>query len=530
MAAGATADRVGPIRSKPSRRSTAPVPLPLAPRLGATSQLVRGTPETFDAQLEAPAGQLVVVSFWGPQCLNCELVARDLPALLEALPPNVTLVMLEHHRERGRLRGARRNANGRAAPHAAHHELDLGLGCAVSVRVTEVAAHQRHAAARARLAGRAATIIHSSTGGAAVVSAATAGGALARRQREEEDDQGPTYGGGMVALPGPAARRGVRVAPVANAVHKPAPMTHWTTDDMPDLSRRVAVVTGANSGLGLDATRALAAKGATVVMGCRDTARAEAAAASVRAEVPHARLEVRPLDLASLASIARFAADVSAAHPAVDVLMNNAGVMALPRANTQDGFDVQLGVNHLGAFALTLRLLPALEAAPAARVVAVASNAHRLGRIDFDDLHGERRDRPWARYGQSKLANLLCTYELERRLRALGRRAIAVAAHPGYTDTNLMHVAPRMTRARLMGWVMRAGGVVLAMPAAQGTLPQLRAATDPTVRGGEYYGPDGLFELRGAPVKVDSSAASKDEAVARRLWEVSEALTGVTLR
>ena len=306
-------------------------------------------------------------------------------------------------------------------------------------------------------------------------------------------------------------------------------MARWTLDDMPDLTGRVAVVTGANSGVGLVSTKALAAKGATVVMGCRDAGRAEAAASSVRAEVPGAKLDVQPLDLASLESIARFADAVRARSPAVDVLMNNAGVMALPRALTKDGFEAQLGTNHLGHFALTLRLLPALDAAPAPRVVTVASTAHRWGTLNFDDLMGERAYTAWGAYGQSKLANLLFAYELERRLRATGRKALSVAAHPGYSATNLPHVAPRLTGARFTAWLMSAGSVVLAMSAEQGALPQLRAATDPTVRGGEYYGPSGLMELRGHPVRVDSSGASKDEAAAGRLWDVSERLTGVSL-
>jgi NAD(P)-dependent dehydrogenase (short-subunit alcohol dehydrogenase family) len=305
-------------------------------------------------------------------------------------------------------------------------------------------------------------------------------------------------------------------------------MPRWTLEDMPDLSGRVAVVTGANSGVGLVSTKALAAKGAMVVMGCRDAGRAEAAVTSVRAQVPAAKLEVLPLDLASLESVARFADAVTARHPALDLLMNNAGVMALPRSLTKDGFEAQLGTNHLGHFALTLRLLPALEAAPAPRVVTVASTAHRWGRLHFDDLMGERAYTAWGAYGQSKLANLSFAYELERRLRASGKKTLSAAAHPGYSATNLPHVAPRLTGARFTAWLMNAGSVVLAMPAEQGALPQLRAATDPSVRGGEYYGPNGLFELRGDPVRVDSSAASKDETAAQRLWDVSERLTGVS--
>jgi len=305
-------------------------------------------------------------------------------------------------------------------------------------------------------------------------------------------------------------------------------MAKWTLDDVPDLSGRVMVVTGANSGLGLEATKALASKGAAVVMACRSPERAQVAVESVRAAVPHATLDVLPLDLGSLGSIARFADELRARHPKVDVLMNNAGVMALPRTLTKDGFEAQLGTNHLGHFALTLRVLPLLEAAPSPRVVVVASTAHKWGRIDFDDLMGERRYSAWGAYGQSKLANLLFAYELERRLRASGKKALSVAAHPGYSATNLQGVGPRMTGSRFSGWIMRVGNALLGMPASQGALPQVRAATDPAVKGGEYYGPDGLGELHGYPVKVDSNAASKDQAAAARLWEASEKLTGLT--
>ncbi|MEW5743713.1 MAG: oxidoreductase [Myxococcota bacterium] len=306
-------------------------------------------------------------------------------------------------------------------------------------------------------------------------------------------------------------------------------MARWTAADIPDLSGQVMVVTGANSGLGLASTKALAAKGALVVMGCRDAARAEEAASSVKQAVPDAKLDVRALDLAALDSVARFAAEVTSAYGRIDVLMNNAGVMALPRTLTKDGFEAQLGTNHLGHFALTLRLLPTLEAAARPRVVTVASTAHRWGRIDFDDLMGERRYAPWAAYGQSKLANLLFAYELERRLRALGKKTLSVAAHPGYAATNLQGVGPRLTGAHFNAWLMNAGNALLAMAPDQGALPQLYAATSPDARGGGYYGPDGLFELRGWPKEVDSNAASKDEAAARRLWEVSERLTGVGL-
>lgn len=302
-------------------------------------------------------------------------------------------------------------------------------------------------------------------------------------------------------------------------------MAKWTTEDMPALAGRVVVVTGANSGLGLEATRALAAHGATVVMACRSPERAAAAAAAVRAQVPDAKLELRRLDLASLDSVAAFAAEVRQAWPAVDVLMNNAGIMAAPKASTVDGFEVQFGTNHLGHFALTLQLLPALEAAPAARVVVVSSSAHYYGRIDFDDLAGEHSRSAWLRYGQAKLANLLFTFELERRLRAAGMTSRALAAHPGYSATNLLH-AP--SRSRFEAWLFTLGDRLVAMPAAQGVLPQLRAATDALARGGEYYGPGAWFGFRGWPRPVKPSARARDEGVARRLWDVSEALTHVS--
>ncbi len=304
-------------------------------------------------------------------------------------------------------------------------------------------------------------------------------------------------------------------------------MTTWSAQDIPSLAGKTWVVTGANSGLGLETAKALAAKGARVVMACRDPARAELAADEVRRAAPEAQVELRPLDVACLASIERFAGELSEALPALDGLVNNAGVMAVPRRTTVDGFELQLGTNHLGHFALTLRLLPALEAAPAARVVSVASTAHRLGTMRFEDLMGERAYSPWGAYGQSKLANLLFSAELQRRLAAAGRRTVAVAAHPGYAATNLQAVAPKMTGSSFGAWVMALGNSLVAQSAAQGALPQLFAATAPGVQGGEYYGPDGFLELTGAPTKVDSNAKSKDPAAAATLWAVSEALTRV---
>lgn len=302
----------------------------------------------------------------------------------------------------------------------------------------------------------------------------------------------------------------------------------WTLADALDQTGKVIVITGANSGLGLESTRLLASKGATVVMGCRTPQKGDEAAALVRAKLPKASLEVMELDLSSLASITAFAQALAQKHPRVDVLMNNAGVMALPYRKTADGFELQLGTNHLGHFALTAQVLPLLEAAPAGRVVAVSSHAHRIGTINFDDLNGEKSYSKWPAYGQSKLANLLFTYELERWLRKHGKRTISVVAHPGYSATNLQGVGPKMESSSFGALFMNLGAVLLAQSAEMGALPQVFAAIHPELVGGQFVGPDGLFEMSGFPRIVSSNAASRDEAVAARLWQVSEQLTKVS--
>ncbi len=297
----------------------------------------------------------------------------------------------------------------------------------------------------------------------------------------------------------------------------------WTVDDIPDLRGKLAVVTGANSGLGLATARALARKGAKVVLACRSQDKAEQAIASLMADLERLdedQLEFRSLDLADLDSVRSFAEGIANTHGKLDLLINNAGVMALPYRKTAQGFEMQLGTNHLGHFALTGRLLPLLLAAPAARVVTVSSHMHRVGKIRFDDLHFERGYRKLAAYGQSKLANLLFTYELQRRLERARARVIAVAAHPGYSATDLLQRGPR---ARFFSL----GNRLMAQGAEQGALPSLHAATAPEVQGGEYYGPGGLMELKGHPIKVRSNRRSHDRAVAERLWSVSIELTGV---
>jgi NAD(P)-dependent dehydrogenase (short-subunit alcohol dehydrogenase family) len=301
----------------------------------------------------------------------------------------------------------------------------------------------------------------------------------------------------------------------------------WTANDMPDQTGRTIAVTGANSGIGWEAAKAFAANGAHVVLACRDPRRAGEALASLRAAAPGASAEVLPLDLASLASVRDFAKAFADRHPRLDVLVNNAGVMAIPRRTTADGFEMQLGTNHLGHFALTGLLLDRLLATPGSRVVNVSSTAHRMGRIDFDDLHGERRYTRWGAYGQSKLANLLFTFELARRLAAAGHATRSVACHPGWAATNLQYAGAKMDGSRWMEQVARLGNRLFAQDAAMGALPTAYAATAPELESGAYVGPDRFFETRGHPALVSSSSRSRNRRTARRLWEVSEAATGV---
>jgi NAD(P)-dependent dehydrogenase (short-subunit alcohol dehydrogenase family) len=302
-------------------------------------------------------------------------------------------------------------------------------------------------------------------------------------------------------------------------------MTSWTVDEMPDCTGRTVVVTGANSGLGLEATRAFARQGAHVVLACRDLDRGGAAATDVRGDVPDASLSVRELDLASLDSVREFAATAEEELDAIDVLCNNAGVMAIPRGETEDGFERQFGINHLGHFALTGLLLDSLRAAGNPRVVTQSSGVHARGEIDFDDLHGEASYDKWDAYAQSKLANVLFAYELDRRH---GDDLTSVACHPGYAATNLQYRGPEAEGSRLKRALMAVANRVFAQSAAQGALPMLYAATAEAIDGGEYVGPGGLFDMRGAPEEQRSSERSYDEAAAERLWNVSEDLTDVS--
>ncbi|MEQ7005824.1 oxidoreductase [Actinopolymorpha sp. B17G11] len=297
----------------------------------------------------------------------------------------------------------------------------------------------------------------------------------------------------------------------------------WTADTIPDLTGLTAVVTGANSGLGFHTALELARYGATVVMACRDLRKGEAALARMKHELGRPALELRRLDLADLASVRAFAVEMRTAHPRLDILVNNAGIMAIPRHVTPDGFERQLGVNHLGHFALTGLLFSCLTRAGSSRVVTVTSASHSVGRIDFDDLMSERRYGRWRAYAQSKLANLLFAFELQRRAEHTGLDLVSAASHPGYAATNLQHP---WSQTRPPGWLLRTAGDLAAQPAFAGALPSLYAATMPDVRSGDFFGPR-WFGLRGSPTRVRAAARAYDSATAEALWKRSAELTGV---
>jgi NAD(P)-dependent dehydrogenase (short-subunit alcohol dehydrogenase family) len=295
-------------------------------------------------------------------------------------------------------------------------------------------------------------------------------------------------------------------------------MSKWTTSGIPDQTGRVAVVTGSNTGLGHETAAALAAKGAHVVLAVRNLDKGRSAADLITTRTLGASVAVQELDLTSLESVRNAAEQLRSQHDSIDLLINNAGVMMTPKSTTTDGFELQFGTNHLGHFAFTGLLLDRVLAAPGSRVVTVSSIGHRRGRIRFDDLQSERSYSRMGAYGQSKLANLLFTYELQRRIR--GTHTIAVAAHPGSSSSELARNVPALVR--LIFTPLELQG------ADMGALPTLRAATDPSVLGGQYYGPDGVLEMRGHPKVVASNDRSHDIGVQRRLWAVSEELTSVT--
>jgi NAD(P)-dependent dehydrogenase (short-subunit alcohol dehydrogenase family) len=308
----------------------------------------------------------------------------------------------------------------------------------------------------------------------------------------------------------------------------------WTADNLPDLSGKTILVTGGNSGIGYEAALQFARKGAKVVLACRNLEKAHAAAGRIAKAYPDAAVEVMELDLASLASVRTFAKEFHRDHRSLDILCNNAGVMGLRNGRTADGFETQFGTNHLGHFALTGLLLDLLLATGGARIVTVGSPSHRFGKIGFDDLNWERRFYGrWRAYGQSKLANLMFAFELQRMLAAAGAKQISVACHPGYAATNLpIGSARAMGRVVVDTLVIEAFTVMMntlfAQSAAMGALPTLYAATSPEAHGGDYIGPGGMAEMWGYPVKVSCTAAARDPEAAKKLWEISEQLTGVT--
>jgi NAD(P)-dependent dehydrogenase (short-subunit alcohol dehydrogenase family) len=303
--------------------------------------------------------------------------------------------------------------------------------------------------------------------------------------------------------------------------------TQWTSNDIPDQYGNVAVVTGGNSGIGYEAARMLAEKSAHVILAVRSQEKGQAAVAAIQNAYPRAQVEVMALDLSDLGSVRRFAEAFHERFKTLALLINNAGVMALPYSRTADGFEMQFGTNHLGHFALTGLLLPAILAAPGARVVTVSSGVHVAGAIAFDNLDGARSYQPWRAYSQSKLANLLFAYELDRRFKAAGADAISVGCHPGWAATNLQAAGPRMSGSRISERFSEIGNRLFAQSAAMGALPTVYAATAAGVQGCDYIGPLSWGGMRGAPGKVMSSGRSYDQALAARLWQVSEQQTRV---
>ncbi|MFO7853304.1 MAG: oxidoreductase [Bacteroidota bacterium] len=300
----------------------------------------------------------------------------------------------------------------------------------------------------------------------------------------------------------------------------------WSKSDIPDLSGKIVIVTGGNSGLGFESVRAFAEKGAEVILASRSKSRGKEAKAAILNELPDAKIKVMWLDLVDLECVKAFSEEFKKKYDRLDILMNNAGVMTTPYFKTKDDFEGQMGTNHLGHFALTGRLMDLIKSTKGARVVNVSSNAHKVGRIDFDNLLFEegKAYSPMKAYGRSKLANLLFTYELQRRFESDGTDAIAVAAHPGTTRTNLDRYINKRVFYRILSPLIS----TISQDAEMGALPQIRAAVDPGVKGGEYYGPGGFGEMKGYPVRVKSNAASHDREAARKLWEASEKLTEVS--
>ncbi|MDZ7740119.1 MAG: oxidoreductase [Bacteroidales bacterium] len=299
----------------------------------------------------------------------------------------------------------------------------------------------------------------------------------------------------------------------------------WNRENIPDLAGKVIIVTGGNSGLGYESVKAFAANGARVILASRSEEKGREASEKIIKDFPDADIRIMKLDLADLSSVESFAASFRAGYDRLDILMNNAGIMTTPYFRTRDGFEGQMGTNHFGHFALTGRLMDIIMSSAGSRIVNVSSSAHRAGKMDFDNLLFEdgRAYSPMKAYGRSKLANLLFTYELQRRLESAGSDTASLAAHPGLSATNLMRYIDKKVLYKLFSPLVS----LVAQSAAMGALPQIRAAVDPDARGGEYYGPGGFGGMKGYPVRVKSNSASHNMDDARKLWELSEELTGV---
>jgi NAD(P)-dependent dehydrogenase (short-subunit alcohol dehydrogenase family) len=303
--------------------------------------------------------------------------------------------------------------------------------------------------------------------------------------------------------------------------------TIWTANFIPDLHGKVAIVTGANSGLGYFTTQELARKGATVVMACRNQHKAKSAMIQIHKEVQKARLNFIALDLASLKSVRNFVKEFKIAFGQLDILCNNAGIMAIPRRETADGFEMQFGTNHLGHFALTALLIDTIMKTPKSRIVNVSSLAHRFGKMNFEDLNGEKSYAKWAAYGQSKLANILFTLELQRRLTEVNSETLCIAAHPGYAATNLQGVGPQMENSKIGESMNAWANKMFAQSAEMGALPSLYAATHSPILGGNLYGPHKFWNMRGYPVLNQIAKQGRVPADGKRLWKMSEEMTKI---
>ncbi len=305
-------------------------------------------------------------------------------------------------------------------------------------------------------------------------------------------------------------------------------MPKWTINDIPDQTNKVVVITGANSGLGFETTKALASKGAMVVMACRNLEKGKDAMSHIKEVYPDASIELRYLDLADLESVSKFATDFNETHTRLDILFNNAGLMAIPFRRTKQGFEMTIGVNHFGHFALTGLLMPTLLITPESRIVTTSSLFHKRGKINFNDINYEHRKyKKWEAYAQSKLANLLFAFELQNKLAIAGKKTISVAAHPGYARTHLQEKGAEMQGRKIAKFFAKIGNALFAQSSQKGALPQIYAGTADDGLGGDYYGPSGIFESRGYPKKVSPSKRARDRDAMAKLWNLSEELTDV---